>query len=243
MDGGPLFPIAVKDASFVPPDADAYYVLAQNGLFLVRRTPFFFATVPVDGGVPGLRDHTANLVLTLPPLPRPLLERAMGFFQAVWARAEGEAILIIFYAPELGRFALVAPLQILTGRVERGRFRADLRLTYGACENPGPQFFRIGSIHSHGCLGPQHSTIDVDDEVHEPGLHVTAGYVHSARPEFAAAFVVGCTRFAVPVDRVLPEFRGARRPPAAWLERVVLTCKRLPLGPGRIYDGHGRDPD
>jgi hypothetical protein len=134
----------------------------------------------------------------------------------------------------------VAPLQILTGRVERGRFRADLRLAYGACEAPGPQFFRIGSIHSHGCLGPQHSSTDLDDEVHEPGLHLTAGYVQSARPEFAAAFVVGGTRFTVPVDRVLPEFRGIRRPPVAWLERVVLTRKHTALGPERIANDHRR---
>src|SRR5439155_1716885 len=38
MEGEPLFPVAVKDAAFTPPDAPTYYLLAANGLFVERRT-------------------------------------------------------------------------------------------------------------------------------------------------------------------------------------------------------------
>src|SRR5262245_3724890 len=152
MDGTPLFPVCVKDAAFETPAASTYYVLAQNGLFLVRHTSLFSATVPVDA-VPGLQTHAAAFTLHLPRLPRTLVERAMGFFRAVYERWGGEAILIMFYAPpaerQPARFALSAPPQRIRGRFEYGRFRADLRLDYGVCEKPGAHYRKLGTIHSH----------------------------------------------------------------------------------------------
>lgn len=227
MDGAPLFPVLVKDAAFRPPDGSTYYVLASNGLFLVRRTPLFSASVAVDGGPPGLETHDASLTLHLPRLPRALLERAVGFFRAVYERWQGEAILIVFYAPpagdQPGRFALGAPPQRIRGRFERGYFRAELRLDYGSCEKPGPEYVKLGTIHSHGNAGPAHSGIDMHDELYESGLHITAGYVHSEVPEFAAAFVVGRTRFTVPVDTVLPRCHRPRRPLPSWMSQVTVA--------------------
>ncbi len=228
MSHDPLFPVAVKDGAFRAPAAPSYYVLAANGLFLVRRTELFTACVPVAGGVPGLLPQEAELHLALPRLPRVLLERAVTFFRDLWQKFEGEGIVVLFLAPPVGerpaRYALAAPPQRLRGRFEGGRFRAELRLDYGACERPGPEFRKLGTIHSHGSFGPRHSVIDAHDELYETGLHVTAGYVDSARPEFEASFVVGRTRFAVPVEQVLPRFRTCRRWPPAWMERVTLAC-------------------
>src|SRR5438093_12030278 len=96
MEGEPLFPVAVKDAAFTPPDAATYYLLAANGLFVERRTPLFTASVPVESGVPGLRPHDAHLALPLPRLPRSLVERAVGFFRAAFARWQGRASVAMF---------------------------------------------------------------------------------------------------------------------------------------------------
>ena len=224
--GDPVFPVVVKDATFAPLDTPAYYVVAANGLFLERQTPLFSATVPVDGGVPGLMEHEAALVLRVPRVPRALLERSVGFFRAVYERWEGEAILVMFYAPALGRFALRAPPQRITGRLEYGRFRADLCLDYGACEKPGPEYLKLGTFHSHGRAGPAHSSIDMHDELYEAGLHITAGYIDSTVPEFAAAFVVGRTRFRLSPDDVLPRFRTAQRPPQSWMRQITVTCQQ-----------------
>src|SRR5262245_39072927 len=98
MAGTP-FPVVVKTATAALPDGPIGYVLAANGLFLLRRTDLFTACVPVDGGVPGLCPQDLFLRLHLPRLPRRLLERAVGFFRAVWDRWRGEGILIMFYAP------------------------------------------------------------------------------------------------------------------------------------------------
>jgi proteasome lid subunit RPN8/RPN11 len=224
----PVFPIFVKDAAFRPPEASTYYLLTADGLYLTRATELFAASVPAEGGVPGLQAHTSVLTLRFPRLPRVLFEQAMGFFRAVCARWQGEGILLMFYAPAQRRFALRAPRQYLCGRVEHGRFRADLHLDYEACERPGPEYLKLGTFHSHADVGPRHSGLDVHDEWDEPGLHITAGYVHSSRPEFAAAFVVGRTRFTVAPSDVLPPFRATRQPPDDWIKQVVIVENRWP---------------
>jgi hypothetical protein len=234
MEGAPLFPVVVKDAAFEPPEAPTYYVLARDGLYLERRTDLFAASVRVEGGVPGLLPHESRIRLALPRLPRQLVERAVGFFRAVYRRWEGEAILVLFHAPATpdrpARFALGAPPQVIRGRFERGRFRADLRLEYGACEKPGPEYRKLGTFHSHANVGPAQSAIDAHDELFETGLHLTAGYVDAPRPEFAAAFVVGRTRFPLPAEQVLEPFQAVRRWPAAWMEQVTVVCDRWPGG-------------
>jgi hypothetical protein len=195
-------------------------------LFLVRDTPLFSASLPVDTGVPGLQEQEAGLTLRVPRLPRVLLGAALGFFRDVFERWRGEAILLMFYDPTLGRFAFRAPPQRITGRVESGRFRADLRLDYRACDRPGPGYVKLGTFHSHGNTAPWHSVVDVHDELYEAGLHITAGYVDSQRPEFAAAFVVGRTRFTVPVADILPASCAARRPPRSWIGQVTVVRQR-----------------
>jgi hypothetical protein len=233
----PLLPVVLNDGRSVRPAAGAFYVLAGDGLYFEHETPIFHACVRVDGGVPGLAPHGPSLVLRLPRLPQGLLERAVGFFRAVHDRCGGEAILLMFYAEKTRRFAFVAPPQVVSGRFERGRFRADLRLAYETAEPPGPGYLRLGTFHSHAWAGPRHSVIDEDDEISEPGLHLTAGYVNTTRPEFAAAFVVGRTRFGVSVADVLPAFRVARRPPAAWLEQVLVQCE--PASRREAWTGSG----
>jgi hypothetical protein len=195
--------------------------------------------VPIDGGVPGLEPHRARLDLRLPHrLPRRLVECALGFFHAVLERWDGEAIVVLFYAPAAGgkpaRYRLDAPPQTIRGRVERGRFRADLRLDYGACESPGEPWVKLGDLHSHGPLGPQHSAVDAHDELWETGLHVTAGYVGSSVPEFEASFVVNGRRFPLAVDDVLERPRACRPYPKRWLARVEVIER-----PHEASHGHG----
>jgi hypothetical protein len=231
VTGRALVPVVLKDDRFVPPDADTYYVVAGNGFFLERRTDLYTATVPVEAGVPGLARHESRLELRLPRrLPRGLVESALGFFRAVQERWDGEGIVIMFFAPpdgrRPGRFRLDAPPQTIRGRVERGRFRADLRLDYGTCERPGDDWRKIGTFHSHGAFGPRHSAIDAHDELWETGLHLTAGYVSSRLPEFEAAFVVNGTRFALGVDAVMEPPRVARPCPRRWLERITVVEER-----------------
>jgi len=81
-------------------------------------------------------------------------------------------------------------------------------------------------MHSHAELSPRHSLVDEHDELFETGLHVTAGYVDSTRPEFDAAFVVAGTRFPVPVEQVLEPPHAGRTWPAEWLDRIQVIEER-----------------
>jgi len=225
MSDGPLFPVVQKDAAFAPPaEADTYFVLAENGIFMERRTDLYTATVPAVGGVPGLLPHAPRLVLRLPRLPRSLVERAVGFFRAVHQHWDGEGILMMYYRPATAsepiRYRLDAPPQRIRGRWDRGRFRADLHLDYDRVTLPVSEWRELGTFHSHGPVSPYHSATDADDEQFGTGLHLTAGYVQTTRPEFAAAFVVGGTRFRVTPEMVLAPFHAARPWPSAWLGRV-----------------------
>lgn len=215
-----LFPVYVKDEAFVPPAGDVpYYVLAADGLYLTRRTALFTASVPASG-VAGLCPHGATLELHVPVIPRRLVEEAVAFFREVWRRHGGEAILFMFYDPERQRFAFTAPPQRLPRSAGYGRWYGSLRLDYEDTPAPDASFVRLGTFHSHGWASPHHSLTDVHDEEHDTGLHLTAGYVNSDRPEFAAAFVVSGTRFTLPPSRVLGGFRQQRAFPPAWLAQV-----------------------
>jgi hypothetical protein len=245
MSTGPFVPVVLKDAAFEPPDAETYYVVAGNGFFLERRTELYTATVAVDGGVPGLEPHDARLDLQLPrKLPRALVACALGFFRAVHDRWDGEGILVMLYAPpdqtHPVRYRLDAPPQKLRGRIENGRFRADLRLDYGACARPGEAWRKLGTFHSHGPVGPRHSSIDAHDELWETGLHLTAGYVNSSLPEYEASFVVNGMRFPIAVDDVLERPRAPAKYPARWLDRIEII--ELPRdagnGNGGYYHAH-----
>jgi hypothetical protein len=246
MDGTPLFPIVVKDADFTPPATDTWFVVAGNGVFMERKTALYTATVRVDGGVPGLLPHEPRLLLRLPRLPRALIEQAVGFFREAHRRWDGEAIVVMYYLPADAerpmQYEFVAPPQTIRGRWEYGRFRADLRLDYQAATPPGEGWRKLGTFHSHGHLSPRHSAIDEHDELFETGLHLTAGYVDSARPEFEGAFVVNGARFRVPPERVMSPFRSVRPWPEAWLARVKVVEERWAPASGygsSGYAGHG----
>jgi hypothetical protein len=234
------FPLVLRDDAFAPPEGlHTYYVLAANGLFLERHTPLFSVSVPAPSGVPGLHDHAPGLRLRLPRVPAVLVERAVGFFRAVWERWEGEGILLLFYAPSLGRFALGAPPQVLTGRVEHGCFRAEMHLDYLPCPAPAADYLCVGTMHSHGAWAAGHSAIDQHDEEYEAGLHVTVGHVTRPRPSFVASFVVGGSRFPLDPATVLGRFERARRPLDPWFDQIVLR-PRDGAAPAAARDGGRR---
>jgi len=224
-----VFPVVSKDEHFVPLDVSARYVIAANGIFLEQRTPFFAAAVRVDRvagmRVEGLEPHAEWLELALPPLDSDYVAQAVSFFRTVYQRWGGEAILLLFRERPEGerpaRWALDAPPQLMSGQWHADGFHAAMRLAYGSCDKPGPAYVRAGSIHSHGAGAAYHSDTDVQDEVGGAGLHITVGRVDAALPEFAASFVVGETRFTVPVEDVLAPLEAPRDPPPHWLPRVA----------------------
>ena len=61
-----MFPIYIKDQEPFPAPRDAtYFLLARDGVYLVKRSPVFEAVTRYDGVLPGLASQTPQLQLHL----------------------------------------------------------------------------------------------------------------------------------------------------------------------------------
>src|SRR5512135_68248 len=101
-----MLPIYLKDQDFTAPDDPIYYLLTRDGLFLVKRTPFFEGVVPV-AGIPWLEPQEPGVRLTAAsPLPADLLLRALAFFRAVYSRYQSEAVALLTWQPAAGAYDL-----------------------------------------------------------------------------------------------------------------------------------------
>lgn len=160
-----MLPIYLKDQDFSPPADPIYYLLTRDGLFLVKRTPFFEATVPVSG-VPWLEAQEPEVSLAGAPLPAALLLKALAFFRAVYSRYHSEAVALLGWREATRTFELVIPHQTVGG---------------GHCDYEIKEFpaglTRLGTIHSHAGVEAFHSERDDADERHEDGFHLTVGNI------------------------------------------------------------------
>jgi hypothetical protein len=202
-----VIPFYTKDGAFSAPDQPLYYLLTRDGLFLVRRSPFFTTELKV-AGLPWLAGHEEQARLHLPrPIPQDLFDQAVSFFQAVFARYGSEAILLLYYLAAEDGYRLVAPRQEVS------------RLTCHYEIEPTPAgWTRLGSLHSHGALEAGHSDIDARDERYEDGLHFTVGNLRGT-PALSSELVVDGRRFEVPAAEVLEPFQPAEFP-REWLQAV-----------------------
>jgi hypothetical protein len=223
------FPIVPRTPVFVAPRATAvYYEVAQNGVFQVRDTPIYRAVTPVEGPIPGLVPESENLVLKHPRLPRAELAEVLAFFNTIYRRTRGEAIVVLFYRHENREFRFDAPHQVLPAH--RGcdrRLESDLSVSYR--EPPRPEgFCRLGTIHSHADSPASASPIDCDDERWEDGLHVIFGNFGSSCLSASASFVANGVRFPVsPAEVLEPCAVPDYQPRADWMERVSVKIGAL----------------
>jgi hypothetical protein len=160
-----MLPIYLKDRDFSPPADRIYYLLTRDGLFLVKKTPFFEAVVPASG-IPWLEAQEGELRLLSPPLPAALLLEAVSFFRAVYARFKSEALVLLGWREATGAYELVIPHQKVGG----------MHLDYEVREFPSG-LTRIGTIHSHAGAEAFHSERDNHDERFEDGFHITVGNI------------------------------------------------------------------
>ena len=209
-----MFPLILKTTGDIAaPPSPVYYVLAQQGLYLVKQSALFSTTTKVEG-LPWLAPQVAGYQLRLPKLPAPTLMRAWAFFRAVYHRYQSEAIVFWFLTAS-GEFELTAPVQEVS----------PLTCFY----EPGPTpegWVRAGTIHSHGQIAAAHSLVDEEDERYDDGIHITLGNILH-EPSIDCELVVGETRFVLHPSEVLdglgsgpltpPEPAGF---PEGWLDQV-----------------------
>jgi hypothetical protein len=214
-----MLPIFLKDRDFTPPAAPIYYLLTQDGLFLVKRTPFFEAVVPA-GGIPWLESQEPEVHLSAPPLPAALLLQAAAFFRAVYARHQSEAVALLAWREATGAYELVIPHQKVGG---------------GHCDYEVREFpaglTRLGTIHSHAGVEAFHSLRDWQDERFEDGFHITIGNLDTDLT-LSCSVVVQGFRAQIPPEHLFSPYPipWEKAPPEAdWTGEV--DRKVMPLAP------------
>lgn len=217
------FPVLIKTSVYVEPRASIYFELAADGcVYQVRDTPIYRAVTRATGPIPGLAPECEHLALRFPRLSRAQLEDVLAFFEEVYRRYRGEAVVILFYRAETREFQVAVPPQRLPGaRRKNGRWEADHAVQYGSVARPSDSV-RLGTIHSHADLPAYASGEDCADEQYEDGLHVVFGSFAAPEPSVSVSFVANSVRFLLdPADVLEPYGRPTRPARPDWLARVT----------------------
>jgi hypothetical protein len=215
-----MFPIYLKEQDpFSPPPEPTYFLVAQEGVFLVKRSPLYESVTPYSGALPGLASQWPQLRVHLPKLPQRLLERVVGFFLEVFRRYGTEAVVVLLYAPQRG-FRIGVPRQSVRRWYTGVTYVGTYHVQYEHYPRP-PGYLQLGTMHSHGDLPASHSCIDEDDERYQEGLHITVGDILAPQPSFRAVFVANGHRFALAPEDVLAGYNRPYLPaPPGWLANV-----------------------
>ncbi len=215
-----MIPLHLKTTEFTEPAAPLYYLVAANGMFLVKKSALF-ASITSAPSVPALARQSESLRLSFPKIPRRILEPVYGFFCEVYRKWDGEAIVLLYYSPEQETFRVGVPPQTLFRYRRCGEWRTEMRLTYG--HYPRPEgFLKLGDAHSHGDMPAFFSYTDDRDD-REDGLRITIGRLDRRTPDISASFVVSGTRFLLKPEETLEGFSAPLTPPRQWLKQV--TCQ------------------
>lgn len=225
-----MFNIYLKDDDFAEPDEPVYFLLAQNGLFLIKNSLFFKSSGLFFGKLTGekeektlpwLKEHKEGVKLTLPSkIPGSLIQQTLNFFRAVNKAYKGaEAIVLIYWLPKEKKYEFFAPEQ----EVGQG-----ILPYYKVGVTPDGKI-RVGTIHSHANTEASHSPTDDRDEAYDEGFHITIGNVDFA-PSFSCSIVCGGMRYIVEPEKLI-ETKAENDFPKGWLKKVRRGYARQP----RVY--------
>jgi hypothetical protein len=179
-----MFPVYLKQEGFEEPEHPIYYLVTRDGLFQVKRNSLFHARTKVRGLSWLMPEHEAAR-LALPPIPASVLAEIVAFFQEVFYVHRAEAVVLLYYNQDAGRYELKIPKQQVAG----GHCRYEIGPT-------PPGWLRVGTIHSHASADAFHSELDDEDERHDDGLHMTVGNL-DGEVSLVCSLVVDGRRFVL----------------------------------------------
>jgi hypothetical protein len=156
------------------------YVLAENGLFLLKENDVFTASVQVNPGEFGLLPIEETLKLKS-HIKIPFIEifPVVQFFRWVYDKHKTEAFLFITLDPKESKIGFFCPKQI----------NGNASVHVDDDSDCPEQLLKIGTIHSHPC-DAFHSEGDKDDEKYSDGLHIVCGNLRQLVPTFVVSLVV-----------------------------------------------------
>jgi hypothetical protein len=229
-------------------EPSVYYVLASNGLFLVRNHPFFRSAVPAPSFPSELAELQGFFEPRFPRIPQPLFEQIVGFFGAVAEVHGSEAGVLLYWDPPARAVRAIAPRQVAT--VAGSLYgRSPVGLHYEIPSWLPPSWLLFGDVHSHAQYAAFASSTDQHDEAHRPGLHVVVGEIHREPPGFHVEAVVDERRFRLGLTDAIEGYQlRSQRFPRKWLRRVRVRETREaeeeratdPAGGAGGSNGHSR---
>ena len=216
-----MIPVYLKTADFEQPAEPLYYLVAANGVFLVKDAGLF-ASVTKAENVAGLESVVPAFTLRMPKVPRDLMEKVYGFFDVVYRQWDGEAVAFLYYSSDGERFHVDVPPQTLFRYRTHSGWRTQGRLEYGPLPRP-EGFLWLGDIHSHGDSRAFFSGTDDRDDGQD-GLRIVMGRLNRDIFEICVSFVTGGTRFELAPEDILEEFSRPLPAPSEWLQRISFRC-------------------
>lgn len=205
------------------------YVMSKRGILVQRDTPLFTSSVLGKVQLGHLEDLNETVTLHVPKLPAIMLAQAIGFFQAVYHKHDGEGALVLLYDPEKREFQWYCPTQ-----------ESSWDVHFETPTDFPPNLIIFGDIHSHPDSVAVPSHIDTSDEHKSDGMHIIIGRVvppkwrggWKGQPDrtdylhYHVDFCVDSARFTFkPEDvfeTVLTEYDGPfPEPPEEWMAKVT----------------------
>ena len=188
-----------------PDDGKPYYLVAKNGVYLVRENDCFSASVRVEDALE-LADHQEEGKWKLPPIDGKMADNILRFTRYIHKTQNTECLLWLYYSLEARRYDVFVPEQKATcGSV----------ITEDVTPTPDG-WMKVGTVHSHPGQA-FHSKGDIDDERYSDGLHIVIGRLDDPVPDICASVVVNGRRFTVDWRAV---FDIELSIPEEWIKKV-----------------------
>jgi PRTRC genetic system protein A len=175
----PIFP-AGSDMQELDKSHEYYYIVSKDGFFLRKQTALYKALVQVDE-IGYLPKQEETLSVRFKPLPWKMLQTIVAFLHAVYAKYNGEGIVILHYSAVRQEWGWVVPPQETDKNGLHVDYKPeDVKLPEGAV--------LAGTVHSHCSASAFQSGTDSHDENHFDGLHITVGNLDTI-PSFHVRFI------------------------------------------------------
>lgn len=188
-----MFPVIVLDKPGKKlPKTGVYFVVGRDGLYMHKDIGLIEAMVKVED-ISFLQPVETRANLDIPKIPRDIFVQTLSFFRWAQKKFHSEAIVLLHYSSKTREFLLHCPRQEV---VPAG-------VPYYAADDRFEGFQLVCSIHSHNDFGASHSGIDINDEKHFDGLHITIGNVDDEYFTLTCSIVVNDNRFPVLPHKVI----------------------------------------
>jgi hypothetical protein len=150
----------------------------------------------------------------------------MTFFLFAFWWHGGEAALLLLYHRIKRRFRWLCPEQaVRVYEDSKGYWHAGSDVEYVQPYALPPGYILFGDAHSHAALPAYASHLDKSEEHYKDGLHIVAGRLDEAAPDFHADFVIDGRRFNLDPDEIFEKGDRCRpypRAPQGWVRQIRL---------------------